>query len=247
MSELKAVLFDLDDTLIDHSYSVEQALISVRDHCTFMKDLSTRELRKLWHVNFWKYWPEVIHEKMSLFQSRYQRLKEMFISMGCDMTDEDVEDLAEIYGRNYLSNIRPISGAAQLLERISGDGFQISVVTNTTIEMLNEKLRITNLEQFVDFSVSAQETGALKPDPLIFTATLEKSGSSPEESVLVGDSFESDILGAKRSGIAPVWFNRFRRPLSVDAFKVPVLESYNAEEHPYETIIYARESLTQQE
>ena len=63
--------------------------------------------------------------------------------------------------------------------------------------------------KFVDALIVSAEVEAAKPDPAVFMAALQRIHCQPREAVMVGDSWEQDILGAVRAGIRAVWLNRF--------------------------------------
>ncbi len=68
------------------------------------------------------------------------------------------------------------------------------------------------LRELVDFMVTSEEVGVAKPAAEIFEAALERGSAEPGEAVMIGDSWDVDILGAQSAGIRPVWFNPGRIP-----------------------------------
>lgn len=64
------------------------------------------------------------------------------------------------------------------------------------------------LEQMFDFVVFSQDYGVEKPDPKLFNIAVEESGYAKEQLLHVGDSLETDIIGAAKTGIKFVWLNR---------------------------------------
>jgi FMN phosphatase YigB (HAD superfamily) len=61
----------------------------------------------------------------------------------------------------------------------------------------------------IDFLIVSEQVGIAKPEPAIFKAALDAVNCGPGDVVMVGDSWQSDVLGATRLGIRSVWFNRF--------------------------------------
>ncbi|EQD70615.1 HAD-superfamily hydrolase, subfamily IA, variant 1, partial [mine drainage metagenome] len=59
----------------------------------------------------------------------------------------------------------------------------------------------------------------------IFRIALRKAKARPEEAVMIGDSWGSDVRGALGAGIRPIWFNRFHRPMP-ESLDVPEIDSY---------------------
>jgi FMN phosphatase YigB (HAD superfamily) len=84
----------------------------------------------------------------------------------------------------------------------------VVIVSNNLLEEQQEKLRQCGLEQYVDLLVVSSEAGVSKPDPRIFEIALARAGVGAGDAVMVGDSWENDIKGARAAGVRAVWFNR---------------------------------------
>lgn len=239
MKQLRLALFDLDDTLVDHTYGVKAALSGVSSVRSELSGYTPDELAKLWGVTFWKYWAKVVTGEISLHQSRVFRFIDLFTAIGSSLETSEGEKIAAEYGKIYISSIKLIEDAWNLLEHINSIGVDIGIVTNTTKDMVDEKISRTGISRFVHFAICAEDIGKMKPDVEIFKMALERSGCEPENAVFTGDSVTSDVVGARNAGIAPVWFNRFGRTWTEDSFRVPILESYRPVESAYLTISQA--------
>lgn len=233
MTEIRAVLFDLDDTLVDHTYGLEQALIGLSGWREATKSVSLQKLKLLWAEHFSYYWPLVVGRKMTLYESRFQRIDGVLKALGCEVTEEERHAMTEKYADDYLMNIRLIDGAREMLQKLKESGYVVGIITNTTAEMVREKISRTGIGNHVDFTVSAETVGAQKPDPVIFLEALKISRSDPERTVFIGDSIQADIKGALKAGIKPVWFNRSGQKWTETGFSVPVINDYN----PVENVI----------
>lgn len=244
MKKAGAVLFDLDDTIIDHTYAVIKALSAVQLEFNFFRGLELPELRQRWGASFWTYWPRVIKGEITLLESRYMRFKEMVEQSGVVMEDSELHEMAVLFGDKYLDGVKLIDGVEEVLKLIRHDGIITGVVTNTTEDMLREKMRRCSVSSYIDFSINAEEAGMLKPEPGIFNAAARKTGRRPEETVFVGDSITSDIMGSWKAGMMPVWINRFGRAWNDRGLKVPILTGYVPAEQSYHTIISAPEYVS---
>lgn len=98
-------------------------------------------------------------------------------------------------------------GAEELLREVRGQA-KVAIVTNNLHDEQRDKLEALGLDWYVDALVASEEVGVAKPDPGIFRAALERVGCSAEEAVMVGDSWESEVAGARASGVRAVWLNR---------------------------------------
>jgi putative hydrolase of the HAD superfamily len=97
--------------------------------------------------------------------------------------------------------------AVEALKRWRREGLRLIIVSNWDIS-LHDVLRQTGLRELLDGVVTSAEVGAAKPDPALFAAGLALAGSSPDESVFVGDSVAEDIIGAHAAGIRAVLLRR---------------------------------------
>lgn len=89
------------------------------------------------------------------------------------------------------------------------DQFVLVLLTNGSPQLQQTKLEITpEIAPLFDHVIISGEFGKGKPDVTIFEHALKKSGTSPEQTWMVGDNPKTDILGANRAGIRSVWLNR---------------------------------------
>lgn len=206
---IKAVLFDLDDTLFDHTYSVRQAVYALRVHYSVFQqssfaDLSARMLELIDLVH-----PRVLRGELTPDEGREERFRLLLWEHGLSPEQSALEakNAAEFYRKTYQENRREVSGASQLLGALHGR-VKIGVVTNNVTSEQEAKLSYLSLDRFVDVLVTSEATGHIKPDPAIFHAALAQLGCQAHEAVMVGDAWKADVLGARSAGIQAIWLNR---------------------------------------
>ncbi|MGA8542284.1 MAG: HAD family hydrolase [Thermoplasmata archaeon] len=222
----KVVLFDMDDTLFDHSMTCRAALGRMRREHPFLRSRSvddlTREYLRLLGANF----AEVALGRRSKESARSERFVSLAFWCGHPIEDPAGSALSQQYRSLYQELRRPVSGAPEFLRRIEGRT-QIAVVTNNTVAEQTEKLDFLGLQRAVHLLVTSEEVGVAKPDPGIFRAALERARAAPDQAVMVGDVWASDIVGARAAGIRSIWFNRFRLPRPEEC-SVPEFASFRA-------------------
>jgi HAD superfamily hydrolase (TIGR01509 family) len=98
-------------------------------------------------------------------------------------------------------------------------GYRLGVISNNT-EQLPRDLTDHALDAFFDSVTYSAEVGVEKPDPRVFELAIRRVGCAPNEAVHVGDSYEKDVLGARRVGIIPVRIDRERRYLDADCLRI---------------------------
>jgi putative hydrolase of the HAD superfamily len=208
---VRAVLFDLDDTLFDHRYGARAALQDLhaahgcfasmpfdgfeREHSTVLEELHRR----------------VVAGDLPLDVARRERFRRLFAQAGVAADDELVNRTAVAYRERYLATRRTIAGAAALLPLVR-ERARIGVVSNNLLQEQQEKMRHLELDRYVDALVVSEEAGISKPDPRIFAIALERLGCSAGDAVMVGDSWHMDVMGARAAGIRAIWFNRLGLP-----------------------------------
>jgi putative hydrolase of the HAD superfamily len=203
---LRAVLFDLDDTLFDHRVCARTALTTLHEAYDAFRNRPFEEVERL-HASFL----EQLHVRVTsgelpLEQARRERFRRLFTAVGVTPSDDVVVEAAETYRGGYMKIRRAVAGAAALLAAVK-ERSQVGIVSNNLLEEQQGKLRQCGLDRFVDELVVSEETGMSKPDPRIFQIALDRLGCRADDVVMVGDSWAADVIGARAAGIRAIWFN----------------------------------------
>jgi HAD superfamily hydrolase (TIGR01549 family) len=208
MLSIKTILFDLDDTLFDHRYSNLQAIAALKTNYERFAKPSLAEFERVTSDQFEIHWKKVLTTEYSLEQWLLASIQLLFDQYGdpCDM--EIYGSAAQDYRHYYQLARRAVSGAIPLLENLR-EKVTIGIVTNHLAAEQRDKLACCKLDSLVDFLVCADEVGVPKPDRRIFDVALDRAGCTPEQAVMVGDSWTSDVMGARSVGMRAVWFNPY--------------------------------------
>jgi putative hydrolase of the HAD superfamily len=114
-------------------------------------------------------------------------------------------ELGELFARRRRELQDPLPGAEEILQRLRAAGVRIGLLTNGAPDLQREKIEASGLGLFFDAAVVSGEIGTGKPDPAIFHHLTGKLGTAPSESLMVGNSLARDIAGAKRAGMPSCW------------------------------------------
>ena len=202
---IRAVLFDLDDTLVDHHFASRAALAGVRERFTALQSLELEELvRENQHILDSMH-HEVALGKRSVADARIERYRRLFAFVGHPITRAGAA--AELHRRTYHANRRCVEGALELVMHLR-TRVRIGVVTNNTVAEQTEKLATFGFAPYVDALITSEEIGVAKPNPAIFRIALERVGCDAHEAVMIGDAWVHDVLGASAAGIRALWLNR---------------------------------------
>lgn len=209
MPTTRAVLFDLDDTLFDHLYSTRQGLQAVCQAYPCFQQRSLDELfadytRLLDEVHL-----RVLEGSMTIDEARRERFRRFFLLHGPEIEDllTASEHAAMLHRETYQASRQVVAGTHALLEHLHGK-VKIAVVTNNLLAEQVDKLCHLRMDHLIDELVTSEETGYIKPDPEIFRVALERLACRAEETVMLGDSWKSDVLGARSADIRAIWLNR---------------------------------------
>ena len=104
--------------------------------------------------------------------------------------------------------------AIPALEKVRAAGIRQGIISNGSDDANARRLlEKGDLESYFETVLTSAAFGRRKPDPSIFQAALAEFGVGPEESVMVGDSYEADIAGARAVGMRTIWITRRVRQL----------------------------------
>jgi HAD superfamily hydrolase (TIGR01549 family) len=204
---ITTILFDLDDTLFDHIGTARATLAATAAsratlHGVPVKDLYARYSELLEELHL-----QVMTGRISYLEARQQRFARLLAPYEPAASAEAVGEFAEQYYGHYQQLRRPVAGALALLQALK-PGYKIGIVTNNRLAEQQEKLRHLGMSELVDALITSEEVGVLKPDPRIYQVALERLGAEAAQTVMVGDNWQADVVGALAVGIRPLWLNR---------------------------------------
>lgn len=126
-------------------------------------------------------------------------------------------DLDEFQHLGAMANwpyVKVVPGIEDALRALKPD-YRLVIATNavmSTAEQVRAALARGGLDGYFDGIWTALELGVAKPDPAYYTTVLREAGHAAGEVVMVGDTFSTDVLGAKRAGMWTVWYNANGQP-----------------------------------
>jgi putative hydrolase of the HAD superfamily len=215
---LKAVLFDMDETLVDWS----------------QREGDRVEVRRLHLQKLYDYLAEAGHElpDMDVFGQTYASilstrwrsidplaektprytdiLREILHHIELPVDTLDFPHLQTLVVGLLQTGVRAFADARAVLETIRAAGVRTGLLTNAPYPMFirEAELEALNLHGLLDVRLTAEDVGYQKPNPAAFLSLLQKLGATPDEAVFVGDDLKDDVSGAQRAGMRAVWVKR---------------------------------------
>jgi putative hydrolase of the HAD superfamily len=116
-------------------------------------------------------------------------------------------ELGEAFGRERRARHEAFEDARAVVFELAAR-HRLGLITNGALCLQREKLESSGLAALFEVTVISGELGYGKPDPRVFACALERLGTRPAETVMVGNSLKHDIAGALDAGLRAVWVNR---------------------------------------
>lgn len=203
-TDLKAVLFDLDDTLFDRSAAQREAVqILIQEFSDLFTGIdSSRILNAFLESDLVadrKFWSGA-----SMDEVRIGRSEAFLQSLG--LNQSFAGEVTKKYLETYPSLDVPVKNARSVVENLAGE-FQLGLVSNGYPDVQYRKLETMGIDHLFRCVVVSEEVGIRKPDPRIFWMAIESLDAEAEECMYVGDHYDHDVIGAKKARMRACWFN----------------------------------------
>jgi len=189
---IKAVLFDIDDTLFDSTTLAKMArmnAIKAMIEC----GLPIKNVQKGYSLLM-----KIVKKYGSNYDEHFDRLLE---TLGCIRDPKIIAAGIIAYHDTKLGYIKPNPDVIPTLISLRDEGCKLGIVSNGRSVKQWEKLIRLGLHHFFDAVIISEDVGSEKPQSKIFRVATKKLRVKPEETIYVGDDLETDVLGANKAGL----------------------------------------------
>ena len=204
MKLIDNIFFDLDHTLWDFDKNSD---------LTFFKILKKNDISvnvanflNFYHPINKKYWDMYRVNKVSKADLRYNRLSETFKKLNYKINDEVINQLAIDYIEHLSDFNHLIPDTLTVLDFLKSK-YKMHIITNGFKEVQKRKLEKSNLIQYFETVTISEDVGEKKPHKLIFNHALKVANANAENSIMIGDNFNADILGALGVGMKAIYYD----------------------------------------
>jgi putative hydrolase of the HAD superfamily len=206
---LRAVLFDLDDTLVDQESASGAAVVAWAAGL----GVTGPEVAADWARISERHYARHQRREITFTGQRRERVREFLaVSLpsrpAAPLTDVEADRLFAGYLARYEAGWTAFADAAPALRRARSAGLIVAVLTNGDEEQQRRKLDRVGLTAGVDALIASSALPAGKPDPRAFHAATGLLGVAPGEALMVGDSLAKDVRGALAAGLRAVLLDR---------------------------------------
>ena len=199
--DIQHVFFDLDHTLWDFEKNSDLAFKKVFDKQNITIDLNVfLAVYKPLNLQYWKLYRE---EKVTKDELRYGRLKNTFDALNYTISDDLIDIIAVEY-IDFLPDFNHLfENTFEILEYLK-EKYQLHIITNGFEEVQIKKMESSNILHYFNSVITSESVGVKKPNPKVFYHALEVANAKKENSIMIGDNIEADVLGAINIGMQAI-------------------------------------------
>jgi putative hydrolase of the HAD superfamily len=195
------VLFDIDDTLIDHTSAVATGVASL--FAELQSPLALGDFHQSWITAMREHFPRYLRGELSYEEQRRARLRQ---TVDPHLTDSQADELFARYFQVYEAAWSPFPDVVPCLATLTPHA--LGIISNGNGVEQRSKLLRTGLAAHFPHVFISDDHGHAKPDAELFRLACRAAGCAVRDAVYVGDLYDTDAVGARAAGLAGVWLDR---------------------------------------
>ena len=196
----RAILFDVDDTLLDFQTGNRNAVNQLMDELGYY-DPDRYDQYEAINMKCWRELEAGLLTQNQLKLARFVRFFDRYPAPGDP--GWAAERFVELLGRQSILLPYALETVAKIARKLP-----VAIVTNGITDIQRSRLALSPLKEYVTEVVISEKVGVSKPRPGIFEIALDRLGVKARDALMVGDGVNSDIRGANNAGIDACWVNR---------------------------------------
>lgn len=219
--KIQHIFFDLDNTLWDHRRNAYLTIKSLfeKEEINLKYNIDFEEFHSMYHGINEKLWEDIrdgIIDKEYLRKHRFYDTFKHF--------DVDDTELSMYFEEHFLDKIlnhnELVEGAEYILDYLKAKNYTLHIISNGFKEVTERKCILSGIDKYFQTITSADSVGVRKPRPEIFEYSLGLSDATKENSILIGDDWVADVLGAQNFGMDVIFFDVFNEDPQQENLKI---------------------------
>lgn len=204
IKNIKHIFFDLDHTLWD--FDKNSALTFDKIFKLNKVEVDIARFISVYEPVNLNYWKLYRNSEIDQEQLRYGRLRDTFSALEFMVEDTLIHQLSEDYITHLTTFDHLFEDTIEILDYLQST-YQLHIITNGFGEAQEKKMQVSKITHYFKTVTNAEMAGVKKPNPVIFKHALELAQAEPSESIMIGDNYEADVLGALEVGYDAIFFN----------------------------------------
>ncbi len=202
----KHIFFDLDRTLWDFELNSEIAMKLCLEELNIYTKIQPFNIyfsnyQKI-NEQLWEEYRKGITNKTELSQRRFLESLSPY-----NINNNIIEQANDCYIKHMGKQFVLIQGSVELLNALKAKKYNLHIITNGFTQVQNSKLYNSNVSHYFSSVTTSEMAGVAKPDKKIFEYALKNTNAKKNQSIMIGDDWQNDILGAINFGIDAIYFN----------------------------------------
>ncbi|WP_312902509.1 YjjG family noncanonical pyrimidine nucleotidase [Chryseobacterium taichungense] len=219
--KIQHIFFDLDNTLWDHR---RNAYLTIKDlfekeEITLKYNIDFEQFHAVYHEINEKLWEDI---RDGIIDKEYLRKHRFYDTFRHFNVDD--EQLSMYFEEHFLDKIlnhnELVEGTIYILEYLKAKNYTLHIISNGFKEVTERKCILSGIDRYFQTITSADTVGVRKPRPEIFEYSLNLSEAEKENSILIGDDWIADVVGAQNFGMDVIFFNVLHENREEDGLKI---------------------------
>jgi len=225
MDQIKHIFFDLDHTLWDFKKNSSLTFKFLLEKYNIPIDLE-RFLEIYMPINFslWKLYRD---EKISKEYLRHNRLKSAFEKLNINVSSVIIDQMSDDYVAHLPDHNFLVKDTLLVLDHLK-EKYKLHIITNGFTEVQKKKITNSNLDKYFSCIIDSETVGVKKPNSKVFEYALRVAGATKDESLMIGDNLEADIIGSINAGFSAIHFNNNNEPIHSHCKIITELKTLNS-------------------
>lgn len=224
MNKKPLVVFDIDDTLINHSGAEKEA--SIRFGSEFQNEISEysdETFAQIWHDTAEEHIRSFLSGKINFEEQRRRRIKSIFRNV--KMKNEEADEIFKTYLKIYEDSWHLFDDVLDFFKK--QNDVEFAILSDGSQEQQELKLKRTQIHHHFKFIITAESERLCKPDPKFFLRACKISAKQTSNIYYIGDNLEKDAIGASKAGLRGIWLNRNENRTAEDVDMIKNLSELN--------------------
>jgi len=218
-----AIIFDLDDTILDTTLSADRLWSRAAEYFSNRADVDASAFDNQMKVSrewFWSDPDRNLAGRMDLYKARAGCVEHALKTLGASDA-ELATAIADWFTQRRIPEMKPFDGAIEALRTLKHAGVRLGLISNGKGETQRDKVVRFGLDTLFDCIILEGEFGAGKPDRRVFDHALSELQAVPENTWMVGDNLHWEVAAPQKLGMKGVWVDWRNAGLPADTDVVP--------------------------